>query len=87
MAQIVGKYQYVSNENFEEFMNSLGHSELVTPFLHSKPLAEVRKNGDQWTIHVDSNGQSSTSTFKLNEPYEEKMPSSDRKFQVRLPVV
>ncbi|CAK9829774.1 Fatty acid-binding protein [Anthophora retusa] len=81
MVQIVGKYQHVSNENFEEFMKTLGHAELVTPLLQSKAVVEIQKNGEQWTINVTSNGKTSTATFKVNEPYEEKLPSSERKFQ------
>ncbi|XP_017790969.1 PREDICTED: fatty acid-binding protein 1, liver-like [Habropoda laboriosa] len=81
MVQIVGKYQHVSNENFEEFMKALGHPELVIPFLQSKAVVEVQRNADQWTITVTSDGKSSAATFKVNEPYEEKLPSSDRKFQ------
>ncbi|XP_017757722.1 PREDICTED: fatty acid-binding protein, liver-type-like [Eufriesea mexicana] len=81
MVQIVGKYQYVSNENFEEFMKALGHAELVNPFLQAKPLIDVQRNGDQWTIVVTSGDRTTTASFKLNEPYEEKLPSSDRKFK------
>lgn len=82
MVQIVGKYQYVSNENFEEFMKALGHSELVNPFLQAKPLVDVQRNGDQWTIVVTTGDRTTSASFKLNEPYEEKLPSSDRKFKV-----
>lgn len=81
MVQIVGKYQHVSNENFEEFLKSSGHPELAGPLLQSKPVVEITNNGDQWNIIVTSDNKSSTSTFKLNEPFEEKLPSYDRKFQ------
>ncbi|XP_017883204.1 14 kDa fatty acid-binding protein-like [Ceratina calcarata] len=82
MVQIVGKYQYVSHENFDEFMKALGQGELASVFLQSKPLIEVQNNGDQWSLTVNSDGRTSSATFKLGEPYEEKLPSSpDRKFQ------
>nr|XP_003702513.1 PREDICTED: fatty acid-binding protein 12-like [Megachile rotundata] len=81
MVQIVGKYQHVSNENFEEFLKSSGHPELAGPLLMSKPIVEITNNGDQWTIVITSDNKSSTSIFKLNEPFEEKLPSYDRKFQ------
>ncbi|CAK9820418.1 Fatty acid-binding protein [Anthophora plagiata] len=81
MVQIVGKYQHVSNENLEEFVKTLGHAELAAPLLQSKAVVEIQKNGEQWTITVTSNGKTSTATFRVNEPYEEKLPSSERKFQ------
>ncbi|CAK9796024.1 Fatty acid-binding protein [Anthophora quadrimaculata] len=81
MVQIVGKYQHVLNENLEEFVKTLGHAELATPLMQSKAVVEIQKNGEQWTITVTSNGKTSTATFKVNEPYEEKLPSSERKFQ------
>lgn len=82
MVQIVGKYEYESSENFEEFVKAMGLVEMATPFMGSKPTVEVSKNGDQWTIAVTSKGKTSSSTFKLNEPYEEKLPSFDKKFPV-----
>ncbi|XP_031843600.1 FABP-like protein [Nomia melanderi] len=80
MVQIVGRYQYVSNENFDEFVKALGQQELAAPLLASKPIIEITQNGDQWTVVVTSDERSSTTTFKLNEPYEEKLPSFERKF-------
>lgn len=75
MVQIVGKYEYTTAENFEEYMKSLGKPELVDMFMQSTPVVEVQQNGDQWTITVTSKGKSVTSTFKLGEVYEEQMPS------------
>ncbi|XP_076245148.1 FABP-like protein [Calliopsis andreniformis] len=81
MVQIVGKYQYVSSENFEEFVKTMGMTEMAMPLMGSKPTVEISKNGDQWTIVVVAEDRTSTTTFKLNEPYDEKLPSYDRKFK------
>ena len=81
MVQIVGKYQHVSNENFEEFLKASGHPDMAGPILQSKPVVEITNNGDQWNIVVMSDNKTSTSSFKLNEPFEEKLPAFDRKFQ------
>ena len=81
MVQIVGKYQYLSNENFEEFVKGMGLTEMATPFAGSKPTVEISRDGDQWTIVVTAEDRTSSTTFKLSEPYEEKLPSYDRKFQ------
>ncbi|XP_076280785.1 FABP-like protein [Lasioglossum baleicum] len=80
MVQITGKYQYVSNEKFDEFVNVLGHQELAAPLLTSKPILEISQNGDQWTVVINSEERTSSTTFKLNETYDEKLPSFDRNF-------
>ncbi|CAL7947098.1 unnamed protein product [Xylocopa violacea] len=80
MVQIVGKYQYVSSENFEEFMKALGLPDLVKS-LQTKLVLEVKRNGDQWDVTTNSDAGTNSVSFKLNEPYEEKMLSSDRKYQ------
>nr|XP_033340868.1 fatty acid-binding protein homolog 9-like [Megalopta genalis] len=80
MVQIVGRYQYVSNENFDEFVKMLGHKDLAAPLLSSKPIVEISQSGDHWTVVVNSDEKSSSTTFKLNETYDEKLPSFDHKF-------
>lgn len=75
MVQIVGKYQYTSAENFEEYVKSLGKAELMDAFLQSSPVVEIQQNGDQWIITVTSKGKTVTATFKLGEVYEEQLPS------------
>ncbi|XP_053972113.1 fatty acid-binding protein homolog 9-like [Hylaeus volcanicus] len=80
MVQIVGKYEFVSNENFEAFVNAMGEKEMATPFLQGKPIIEISQNGDEWSVVINSEGRTSSTTFKLNETYEEKLPSFNRTF-------
>ncbi|RLU22878.1 hypothetical protein DMN91_005156 [Ooceraea biroi] len=76
MVQIVGKYQYASAENFEEYIKSFGRAEVTEMFLRSTPLVEIQQNGDQWSITVTNQGKSAnTATFKLGETYDELLPS------------
>lgn len=82
MVQIVGKYQYVSAENFEEYVKSLGKTELGDAFLQSTPIVEVQQNGDQWIITVSNKGKTGTATFKLGEVYEEQLLSLPATFKV-----
>lgn len=82
MVQTVRRYQYVSNENFEAFVNALGQKEFAAPFMTSKPIIEISQNDDEWTVVVNSEGRVSSTTFKLNETYEESLPSFDRTFPV-----
>ncbi|KAH0950206.1 hypothetical protein HN011_005821 [Eciton burchellii] len=76
MVQIVGKYQYTSAENFDEYIKSFGRTEISEMFLRSTPLVEIQQNGEQWVITVTNQGKSvNTATFKLGETYDELLPS------------
>ncbi|XP_018340902.1 PREDICTED: fatty acid-binding protein homolog 9-like isoform X2 [Trachymyrmex septentrionalis] len=81
MVQIVGKYQYVSSENFEDYIKNLGKGELVNIFLQTMPIVEIQQNGDQWVVVVTlSQDKTFTTTFKLGEIYEEQ-PSAGLSFK------
>lgn len=82
MVQIVGKYQYVSAENFEDYLKSLGKTELGEVFAQSAPVVEIQQNGDQWVITVSSKGKSGSATFKLGEVYDEQLLSLPASFKV-----
>lgn len=84
MAQIVGKYQYTSSENTDEFVKSIGKSETTDTFLQSIPIVEIQLNGDQWVITITSQDKSATSTFKLGEVYDERFPSQNIPFKVNV---
>ncbi|XP_035735739.1 fatty acid-binding protein homolog 6-like [Vespa mandarinia] len=75
MVQINGRYQYVSSENFEEYLRAIGQYETAKPFLNSQPIIEISQNGDQWSVSIENNGKTALTTFKLGEEYDEKMPS------------
>ncbi|XP_018340901.1 PREDICTED: fatty acid-binding protein homolog 5-like isoform X1 [Trachymyrmex septentrionalis] len=82
MVQIVGKYQYVSSENFEDYIKNLGKGELVNIFLQTMPIVEIQQNGDQWVVVVTlSQDKTITTTFKLGEIYEEQLPSAGLSFK------
>ncbi|EFN85977.1 fatty acid-binding protein 12 [Harpegnathos saltator] len=81
MVQIVGKYQHVSDENFDNYIKSLGNNDLIDTFLQSSPVVEVQQDGDQWTVSVTDKGKSGSATFKLGETYEEQMLSLPASFK------
>ncbi|CAL1683942.1 unnamed protein product [Lasius platythorax] len=81
MAQIVGKYQFVSGENTDEFVKSIGKSEITDTFLQSTPIVEIQQNGDQWVVAITSQNKTVTSTFKLGEVYDERFPSQSVGFK------
>lgn len=85
MVQFEGKFQFVSQNNFEEFAKVLGDQNLVNTVLQPRPSFELSKNGDEWTFTSSSGDNTYTKTFKMNVPFEETLPSlPDRKFQVCL---
>ncbi|KYN14127.1 PREDICTED: fatty acid-binding protein homolog 5-like [Trachymyrmex cornetzi] len=82
MVQIVGKYQYVSSENFEDYIKNLGKGELVDTFLQTTPIVEIQQNGDQWVVVVTINQDKTiTTTFKLGEIYDEHLPTPGLTFK------
>ncbi|XP_071557995.1 fatty acid-binding protein-like [Temnothorax nylanderi] len=81
MAQIVGKYQYVSSENFEDYIKSFGKADLADAFLQATPVVEIQHNGDQWVVTVTSKDKTVTTTFKLGEEFDEQFPSQDTVFK------
>ncbi|XP_032686831.1 fatty acid-binding protein 1, liver-like [Odontomachus brunneus] len=81
MVQIVGKYQFVSAENFEDYLKSLGKTELAEVFAQAAPVVEIQQNGDQWVITVSSKGKSGSATFKIGEPYDEQLLSLPTSFK------
>lgn len=82
MVQIVGKYQYMSSENFEDYIKSLGKADLADAFLQATPVVEIQQNGEQWIVVVTSQGKTVTATFKLGEVYDEQLPSQGLVFKV-----
>ncbi|XP_011632554.1 fatty acid-binding protein 2, liver-like [Pogonomyrmex barbatus] len=81
MVQIVGKYQYVSGENFEDYIKSLGKADLADTFLQATPVVEIQQNGEQWVVVVTSQGKTVTATFKPGEVYDEQLPSQGLVFK------
>lgn len=79
MVQIVGKYQHVSNDNYEEFIRSIGQQERASEALKFSPTVEIQKLSDdpeQYKIMVTGPSKEIfTSTFVLGQPYDEVLPS------------
>lgn len=77
MVQIVGKYEHERSENLENYLKSVvgdEHADKAATFVNSKPVLEVQKNGDDYTIIVTNEGKSTTTNFQLGVPYDETMP-------------
>lgn len=78
MVQVVGSYVYERSENFEDYLRrvgeNLGQQQAATALVQSKPILQVEENSGSYVISVTNDGKSSSSTFKLGEAYEEKLP-------------
>lgn len=62
-----------ASENFEAFMSRLGVSYVVRKLGNqSKPLVTVSKDGDTLSFKQESLVSTSITTFKINEPFDEK---------------
>ncbi|XP_018393009.1 PREDICTED: fatty acid-binding protein homolog 5-like [Cyphomyrmex costatus] len=82
MVQVVGKYQYVSSENFEDYIKSLGKGDIAEAFLQSRPIVEIQQNGDQWIVLVTvSQDKTISASFKPGEAYDEQLPSLGLNFK------
>ncbi|GAB1867608.1 hypothetical protein CAJAP_08687 [Camponotus japonicus] len=80
MEHIVGKYQYITCENMNEFLKDVGKSEF-SDILKSTLTVEVQVNDDQFTVIISNSERSVTSTFKLGEVYDEWFPSEKVPFK------
>ncbi|GJQ69334.1 hypothetical protein Trydic_g6465 [Trypoxylus dichotomus] len=74
MVQFVGKYQLERNENFIEFVQSLGQNlspEMIEKLNSTKSIFEVAQDGDKYTF-ISHSGTSRPMTFKLGEEFAEE---------------
>ena len=66
MVQFVGKYQYESGENFDEFLRELGVGFILRNLAKtSKPTIEITLDGDVYTIKTITTLKTSEIKFKL----------------------
>ena len=70
-----GKYERVSEENFEELLETLNVNYLFRiAALASTPQMEVTEDKGVWTIKVSTILKSITLKFRVNEPFDEVTP-------------
>ncbi|EFN67116.1 hypothetical protein EAG_12099 [Camponotus floridanus] len=81
MEHVVGKYQYITSENLDEFLKDINKSEF-SGILKSALTVEVQVNDDQsFTVTITNPERSVTNTFKLGEVYDEWFPSQKVPFK------
>jgi hypothetical protein len=75
--QIAGKYQHVKNENFVEYLVTLGIPEDKAKAADTlKPKLEVVVDGNKISLNSDSGVENASSTFILGQEVDEPMPNN-----------
>ena len=89
MVQFVGKYEYESGENFDEFLKALGVGFIIRNLAKtSKPTIEISLADDgTYTIKTITTLKTTEIKFKLGEEFEEtRMDGAKVKVSVLCPM-
>ncbi|XP_013414932.1 fatty acid-binding protein homolog 9 [Lingula anatina] len=71
MTQFLGKWNFVSVENLDVFMDSLGTKPEVREFMqNTNPDMEYSQEGDEWVMTIHIPGSTKVTKFKLGEPFD-----------------
>ncbi|KFM62498.1 Fatty acid-binding protein, brain, partial [Stegodyphus mimosarum] len=87
MDSIYGKYKLVSSdEHFDEFLKACGVNIVMRKAgLMSKPVVEIKKEGDEFILKTTTTFKNSEIKFKLDEEFEEtRMDGSNCKTIITL---
>jgi len=75
MEDFIGKWQQISGEHYEEFLQALDVNWLLRKAAQvSNQKMEITKKGDNWNIYTSTVLKGMTQEFKLDEPYDERTP-------------
>lgn len=71
---IIGHWKMISSENFEAYLSEIKADFLIKSLADMfSPNVEFQLNGDEWKIIGSTAIKAVTSTFKLNEEFEEEL--------------
>ena len=72
---MVGVYQHNRSEDLEKYFAAIGVPWPVRKMIvNTSPSIEITKEGDKWTISTKTSMTNTTSTFTLDQPWEETQP-------------
>ncbi|CAB3396610.1 unnamed protein product [Caenorhabditis bovis] len=70
---IVGKWNFVSSENFDEYLKEVGVGWAVRVVAtKTKPTLEFHVDGDEWTMNSQSTFKNFTTKWKIGNQYDDK---------------
>ncbi|KRY37637.1 Fatty acid-binding -like protein 6 [Trichinella spiralis] len=73
--KFIGKYRFVSSENFDEFMKALGVNYLLRKIANAaSPVVEFSLDRDVWTLRNVSTFRTLEISFRLGEEVDEVTP-------------
>ncbi|KRY13376.1 Fatty acid-binding -like protein 6 [Trichinella patagoniensis] len=73
--KFIGKYRFVSSENFDEFMKALGVNYLLRKIANAaSPIVELSLDRDVWTLRNISTFRTLEVSFRLGEEVDEVTP-------------
>ncbi|KRX21620.1 Fatty acid-binding -like protein 6 [Trichinella nelsoni] len=73
--KFIGKYRFVSSENFDEFMKALGVNYLLRKIANAaSPIVEFSLDRDVWTLRNVSTFRTLEISFRLGEEVDEVTP-------------
>ncbi|KRZ60784.1 Fatty acid-binding -like protein 6 [Trichinella nativa] len=73
--KFIGKYRFVSSENFDEFMKALGVNYLLRKIANAaSPIVEFSLDRDVWTLRNISTFRTLEISFRLGEEVDEVTP-------------
>ncbi|KRX58333.1 Fatty acid-binding -like protein 6 [Trichinella sp. T9] len=73
--KFIGKYRFVSSENFDEFMKALGVNYLLRKIANAaSPIVELSLDRDVWTLRNISTFRTLEISFRLGEEVDEVTP-------------
>ncbi|XP_011506007.1 PREDICTED: myelin P2 protein-like [Ceratosolen solmsi marchali] len=77
MSSLVGNYQHERNENLNEYFKAVGVPYIARKMMSmTSPRLEIHKSDDdKWTIRSITMFRTLELTFKIEEEFEEEMPS------------
>ncbi|OWF46552.1 fatty acid-binding protein, brain-like [Mizuhopecten yessoensis] len=70
---LVGKWEFVSADNLDQYMESTGVPEALREVArNSKPSMDIVQSGDSWSIKTTVGETVKDTTFKIGEEFESK---------------
>ncbi|ESO83053.1 hypothetical protein LOTGIDRAFT_204866 [Lottia gigantea] len=72
MGKLLGNWKLEKNENWDDFMKSMGVNIVLRKVGNSiTSYEEIKNDGDDWEVNVTSTFKNKSVKFKLGEPFED----------------
>ncbi|GAU91375.1 FABP4 [Ramazzottius varieornatus] len=73
---VAGKYELANSTGFDEYLRKTGASaEQIEIGKQLKPVIELSKDGEEWTMKINTEVMNKEMKFKIGQEFTEKTPS------------